>query len=96
MLTSNEPGFYKTGAYGIRIENLVLCVEAEATEFGQFLQFETLSLFPIDTTLMDPDLLTNEEKTWLNDYHRRVLRELESKLEPAEVEWLKSKCDQVI
>jgi Xaa-Pro aminopeptidase len=95
MLTSNEPGFYKTGAYGIRIENLVLCVEAEATEFGQFLQFETLSLFPIDTTLIDPDLLTIEEKNWLNDYHRRVLRELKPRLEPKEVEWLKSKCNKI-
>lgn len=95
MLTSNEPGFYKTGEYGIRIENLVLCVEAEETDFGKFLQFETLSLFPIDTSLIDSSLLTTEEKKWFNDYQRRVLNELSPRLEGAEVEWLRRKCVQV-
>lgn len=95
MLTSNEPGFYKTGAYGIRIENLVLCVEAEETEFGKFLQFDTLTLFPIDTTLIDTTLLTKEERQWLNDYHHRVFNELAPRLEGEEVEWLRRKCDEI-
>ncbi|MDX1942993.1 MAG: M24 family metallopeptidase, partial [Saprospiraceae bacterium] len=95
MLTSNEPGFYKTGEYGIRIENLVLCVEAEETAFGRFLQFETLSLFPIDTALIDKNLLTQEEKLWLNTYHQRVFNELAPLLEGEEMEWLRRKCDDL-
>lgn len=95
MLTSNEPGFYKNGAYGIRIENLVLCTEAEETEFGQFLQFDTLTLFPIDTTLIDTTLMTQEERQWLNDYHHRVFNELASRLAGEEVEWLRRKCDEI-
>ncbi len=95
MLTSNEPGFYKTGAYGIRIENLVLCTEAEENEFGKFLQFDTLTLFPIDTRLIDSALLTKEEHQWLNDYHHRVFHELAPRLEGDEVEWLQRKCDEI-
>jgi len=95
MLTSNEPGFYKTGEYGIRIENLVLCVEAEENEFGKFLQFETLTLFPIDTTLIDSSLLTQEEKNWFNDYQHRVFNELAPRLEGEEVAWLSRKCDEI-
>lgn len=95
MLTSNEPGFYKTGEYGIRIENLVLCVEAEETDFGKFLQFETLSLFPIDTSLIDSTLLTAEEKHWFNEYQHRVFNELAPRLETEEIEWLKQKCNEI-
>lgn len=95
MLTSNEPGFYKTGEYGIRIENLVLCVEAEENDFGKFLQFDTLTLFPIDTTLIDRGLLTKEEKNWFNEYQHRVFNELAPRLEAEEVEWLRRKCDEV-
>lgn len=95
MLTSNEPGFYKTGEYGIRIENLVLCVEAEENEFGKFLQFDTLTLFPIDTTLIDSNLLTQEEKNWFNEYQHRVFNELAPRLDGEEVEWLRRKCDEI-
>lgn len=95
MLTSNEPGFYKTGEYGIRIENLVLCIEAEETDFGKFLQFETMSLFPIDTSLIDSTLLTPEEKKWFNEYQQRVFNELATRLEGAEMEWLQGKCDEI-
>lgn len=95
MLTSNEPGFYKTGEYGIRIENLVLCVEAEENDFGKFLQFDTLTLFPIDTTLIDSNLLTQEEKNWFNEYQHRVFNELASRLDGEEVEWLRRKCDEI-
>lgn len=95
MFTSNEPGFYKTGEYGIRIENLVLCVEDQETEFGKFLKFETLSLFPIDTTLIDFSLLTKEEVQWLNDYHAEVFEKLSPLLSQAESRWLQEKCKAV-
>jgi Xaa-Pro aminopeptidase len=72
MVMSNEPAFYREGEYGIRTENMMVCVEKEKTEYGQFLGFETLSVCPIDTTLIQPELLTTREKNWLNDYHNHV------------------------
>ena len=95
MITSNEPGFYKTGEYGIRIENLVLCVEDKKTEYGQFLKFENLTLFPIDTTLIDFPLLTKEEVDWLNEYHQVVYDQLAPLLNEDEKAWLKDKCKEV-
>lgn len=95
MLTSNEPGFYKDGEYGIRIENLVLCVEAEKTDFAQFYKFETVTLFPIDTTLIDKMLLTRSEKTWLNNYHKKVNQKLSPYLNAEEKEWLSQKCEKI-
>lgn len=71
---SNEPGYYKTGEYGIRIENLIVVKEAEA--FPGFLEFETLTLAPIDTRLIDMDLLTETERSWLNGFHARVWSEI--------------------
>ncbi len=78
---SNEPAFYREGKYGLRIENMMVCVEKEVSEYGQFLGFETLTLCPIDTTLVVPELLTDEEIKWLNHYHRRVYRNLKPVLE---------------
>lgn len=75
-VTSNEPGFYREGLYGIRTENMMVCVEKEETEFGRFLGFETLTLCPIDTNLIQLDLLTADEKNWLNNYHANVNEEL--------------------
>lgn len=92
MLTSNEPGLYIDGAYGIRIENLILCVEDSATAYGRFLRFETLSLFPIDKNLIMPELLTEQEERWLNEYHQRVWEELSPRLSPDEQAWLKPRC----
>ncbi|GJM34366.1 MAG: Xaa-Pro aminopeptidase [Saprospiraceae bacterium] len=92
MFTSNEPGYYEDGKYGIRIENLELCIKVEATDYGQFLAFETLTLFPIDRNLMDMALLTETEKQWLNDYHAKVFEQLSPKLEKEEVAWLAQKC----
>jgi len=71
-VTSNEPAFYREGLYGIRTENMMVCVEKEKTEYGRFLCFETLTLCPIDTTLIDKSLFTETEINWLNDYHKRV------------------------
>ena len=62
MVASNEPGLYRSGQYGIRSENLVTVVEAETTEFGKFLRFETLTLFPFDVSAIQIDLLTDAEK----------------------------------
>jgi Xaa-Pro aminopeptidase len=95
MFTSNEPGFYKDGEYGIRIENLVLCVEAEKTDFAQFLKFETVTLFPIDTSLIDVSLLTRAEKTWFNAYHKRVNQKLSVHLDTEEKAWLAEKCKKI-
>ncbi|PHN02314.1 aminopeptidase P family protein [Flavilitoribacter nigricans] len=92
MLTSNEPGFYKNGHYGIRIENLILCVEREKTEYGDFLGFEALTLFPIDTQLIRKDLLSAEEVDWLNAYHRQVEAALVPHLDEAEQQWMREKC----
>lgn len=94
-ITSNEPGLYREGKYGIRIENLVMCVPAFETQFGEFYQFETLTLFPIDTTLIDKSWLSNEEIEWLNNYHKEVLERLSPMLLPEEVEWLEHKCRPV-
>jgi Xaa-Pro aminopeptidase len=76
MVLSNEPGLYREGKYGIRTENMMVCVEKENTEFGTFLGFETLTLCPIDTSLIDLNLLSQEEKEWLNNYHSHVRNEL--------------------
>jgi Xaa-Pro aminopeptidase len=74
MICSNEPGFYKTGAYGIRIENLVVVCAAQAIDGGErpMMGFETLTLAPIDLNLVEPQLLSQAERDWLNAYHGRV------------------------
>jgi Xaa-Pro aminopeptidase len=77
MILSNEPGYYKTGAYGIRIENLVLVVETAAAGADKPLNaFETLTLAPIDRRAIEPALMTPDEIAWLDAYHARVAREL--------------------
>ena len=76
MVLSNEPGLYREGEYGIRCENMMVCVEKEQTSFGRFLAFETLSLCPFDTSLLNKRLLTPGEIEWINLYHQRVREEL--------------------
>lgn len=90
MITSNEPGLYRAGKYGIRIENLILTVLDKTTEFGDFYRFETLTLCPIDTKLIDISLMTQEEINWLNVYHKKVYDELSPLLSDKEKEWLMS------
>lgn len=93
MVTSDEPGVYRAGRYGIRLENLILTVPAfDDPEYGPFLKFETLTLFPFDTTVVDPDLMTVDEICWLNDYHEEVLRRLSPYLNNEERDWLEEKC----
>ena len=80
MVVSNEPGLYREGKYGIRIENMIVCIEKEETEFGKFLGFETLSLCPIDTSAIDISLLNDEEKSWINNYHKLIKEKLNNSL----------------
>ncbi|MFA5328746.1 MAG: aminopeptidase P family protein [Prolixibacteraceae bacterium] len=77
MVLSNEPALYRLGEYGLRTENMIVCRKSEATEFGNFLEFDTLTLCPIDTKCIDKSLLDQEEINWLNDYHKLVYNELE-------------------
>ncbi|HLN71836.1 MAG TPA: aminopeptidase P family protein [Prolixibacteraceae bacterium] len=77
MVLSNEPGMYRQGEYGIRTENMIVCVKGQSTEFGEFLHFDTLTLCPIDITAVDKSLLNTQETEWLNNYHKRVFEELE-------------------
>ena len=86
MFLTNEPGFYKTNQYGIRVENVLLTVKRK-----NFLGFEVLTLAPIDTKLIDYDLLNIQEKNWINNYHNRVFRKLNKHLNKNESEWLKKK-----
>jgi len=95
MLTSNEPGFYKSGEYGIRTENLVLVVDDETNEYGDFLKFETVTLFPIDKKLIDLKLLTNLEIDWINQYHQEVEDQLLPLLKKGERKWLEEKCREI-
>ena len=88
MTVTNEPGLYLEGKFGVRIENTLLIVPAETTDFGDFLKFETLTLAPIDTTPIVLDLLTEEERLWINNYHRRVFESLSPYLENDDREWL--------
>jgi len=95
MLQSNEPGFYPAGKYGIRLENLIVVVPHIKTDYGNFLQFETLTLFPFDMTLIDQDNLTVEEKGWLNRYHKKVFQNLSPRLSAEENQWLLEKTKDV-
>jgi Xaa-Pro aminopeptidase len=88
MITSIEPGLYREGQHGIRIENLVLNVAAPTAGFGEFLAFETLTLCPIDTRCIDGALLRADEKQWLNDYHATVRERLAPRLSGAALAWL--------
>ncbi|HEX2541873.1 MAG TPA: aminopeptidase P family protein [Caldimonas sp.] len=90
MITSIEPGLYRPGRWGVRVENLVLNVPAAgvAGDFGEFLEFETLTLCPIDTRCLQPALLRADEIAWLNNYHGTVLERLRPHVEGAALDWL--------
>ena len=93
MILSNEPGYYKPGEYGIRIENLVLVVDAGlADSEGKYLGFETLTMVPLDRTLVDRALLSEAEIGWWNDYHTAVYATLAPQLEGDDLAWLKEQC----
>jgi Xaa-Pro aminopeptidase len=91
MVTSIEPGVYRPGLWGIRIENLVAAVpdeKATSAGFGDFLRFETLTLCPIDTACIDRALLRQDEIEWLNRYHAQVRARLEKRVSGAALQWL--------
>jgi Xaa-Pro aminopeptidase len=88
MITSNEPGLYRPGRWGIRIENLVCNQSAGESEFGEFLEFETLTLCPIDATCIQLSQLRDDEIAWLNTYHQEVRRRLEPRLTGEGLAWL--------
>jgi Xaa-Pro aminopeptidase len=98
MITSIEPGLYRPGQWGVRIENLVLSVPAETAEgttFGEFLEFETLTLCPVDTRCIDRSLLRADEIAWLNEYHRQVLRRLSPRVGGAALAWLQARTEPI-
>jgi Xaa-Pro aminopeptidase len=90
MIVSNEPGFYKSEEYGIRIENLVVVTEPEDVPGGErkMMRFETITLAPIDIDLVEPKLLTAEERDWLNAYHMRVREALTPLVDDETKAWL--------
>jgi Xaa-Pro aminopeptidase len=94
MILSNEPGYYKPGEYGIRIENLIIVTEAGDIEGGDkpMLGFETITFAPIDRRLIDTHLMTRDELQWLDAYHARVLAELSPIVEASVRPWLEAAC----
>ena len=93
MIISNEPGYYKAGAYGIRIENLLMVEERQiAGAEGACLGFEVLTLVPIDAALVAVDLLSGEERDWWNAYHARARAVLAPQLQGADLDWLEAAC----
>lgn len=88
MLTSNEPGFYLEGKYGIRTENLVICQNAKKTAFGQFMEFETITFVPIEREAIIPEMLSAKELAWLNEYHRQVYEKVAPLVNDEERAWL--------
>lgn len=93
MLLTNEPGIYREGQYGIRLENMVLVKEAFENEFGKFFEFEQMTYCHFERDLIDPGLLNENEKDWLNAYHVRVYEELEPQLDKTTASWLKTKTE---
>lgn len=89
MITTDEPGVYLEGEYGIRIENELICVKGEKNEYGQFMEFENITYCPIDLDGIDPEELSAREKKQLNDYHKMVYEKISPFLTPEENEWLK-------
>ena len=98
MISSNEPGLYREGKYGIRIENLMVnkrVSQPTETEFGDFLNFETVTYCPIDTRLIEKSLLSDIEIDWLNDYHKQVYAELNGRVKGAALEWLTERTQAI-
>ena len=95
MITSIEPGLYRPGQWGVRIENLVLNVAGPSTEFGEFLDFETLTLCPIDTRCIERSLMRADELAWLNGYHVTVRARLAPRLQGDALAWLMARTEPV-
>ncbi len=95
MLVTNEPGVYKAGKFGIRLENTIVCKEVETNEDGTFLGFETISWFPFDLDCVNIALMEKWEIDWLNEYHKTTFEKLSKHLNAEEVEWLKNATREI-
>ncbi|MBO7364325.1 MAG: M24 family metallopeptidase C-terminal domain-containing protein, partial [Lachnospiraceae bacterium] len=95
MVTTDEPGIYEEGRFGIRIENELLCVPDRETEYGRYLKFETVTYCPIDLDAVDVSMLTAREKALLNEYHRTVYETLAPHLTEEEAAWLAHETREV-
>jgi Xaa-Pro aminopeptidase len=95
MVTSDEPGLYLTGKFGVRCENLILCRKSFKNEYGQFMEFEALTMVPWDLDAVDVSLLTHQERKLLNDYHRTVYEKIAPHLSEEEQAWLKEATREV-
>ena len=98
MILSNEPGYYRTGRFGIRIENLIIVREALEIDGGDrpMMGFETITMAPLDQRLIDPVLMSDDELHWLNAYHGWVRRELEPLVDDATADWLQAATEPMI
>ncbi len=90
MIISNEPGIYRAGKHGIRLENLVAVQTKEENEYGKFMEFKVLTYCPFDLEAIDLNFLNEEEKQWLNDYHKTVFEKLQGSLNGEEKDWLRN------
>ncbi|MCF2682388.1 aminopeptidase P family N-terminal domain-containing protein [Faecalicatena contorta] len=88
MVITDEPGFYVEGSHGIRLENELLCCKGEKNEYGQFMYFDEITLIPMDLDAINPDIMTEEEKKLLNNYHKKVYDTISPYLNKEETEWL--------
>ncbi|MGN0400072.1 MAG: aminopeptidase P family protein [Blautia sp.] len=95
VLISDEPGLYLEGKYGIRCENLLMCHKAEKNSYGQFMEFETVTLVPFEREAILPELLGETERNWLNAYHKRVYETIGPLLKNEEREWLKEATEEI-
>lgn len=95
MVVSDEPGIYRAGRHGVRIENLLLVEHDQTTEYGEFYGFETVTLCPYDTECMITSLLTDDERGWINSYHERLYELLSPMLAPEEAAWLRRKTERI-
>ena len=98
MIISNEPGYYKKNSYGIRIENLIFVreISKEQSRDGRnMMEFETLTMVPIDTNIIECSLLTELEKKWINNYHSIVYKKLNPILTKSAQKWLKTACEPI-
>ncbi|AXT21136.1 M24 family metallopeptidase [Flavobacteriaceae bacterium AU392] len=95
QLTTIEPGCYKKDAFGIRIENVVVSSVKQQTEFGEFIGYSPITLFPIDRQLINKSLLSDSEKNWFNSYHKMVYNQLSPLLDNEEKDWLKVMCEKL-
>lgn len=95
MITSNEPGYYVENEFGIRHENLIVCKKAEKTAFGQFMEFETLTMVPFDLDAIVPEQMSEKERQLLNNYHKTVYEKISPYMNEEEKEWLKEATREI-